>query len=903
MGIRPHVVLAVMRRNFAAYFGSPTGYVFITIFIVTSAFFAFSETFFGANMADLASLNAWFPWLLVFFVPAIAMGAWAEERRMGADELLFTLPVRDIEVVMGKYLATLGVYTVSLVFALSNAVALRFLGRPDWGLLAANYLGYWLAGAALIPVALAASALTANMTVAFILGALFCACVVFSGDVLAALPGMEARFAQAVALPTHFEPFTLGVVPLPDVLYFVIVAGVMLYINMILVGQRHWSGGADGETMGRHFLVRGAAIVIAGVSLSILAGRFLAAGRLDVTVERLNSLSPQTAQLLKNLPGDRPIYVRAYVSPEAPESYVKTRQNLIRLLNEAQALSRGRVVATVISTEPNSNEARDAEERFSIKPRPITELEEGRIRSREMFLGLAFTCGPEETVIDFLDRGLSIEYELIRSISAVAGAKRRKVGILSTDAQLYGGFDFQTMSPRQSWAIVDELKKQYDVVQAEASAPIAEDIDVLIAALPSSLSQEQMDNLAAYIKAGRPALLLLDPLPLRFPQLSPCQPKPPQHRNPMYGRQPPEEKGDIDGLLAQIGLSWNKDVVVWDAYNPLPKLAEMPPEIVFVCREAGGARPFNKEEGIVKDLERVVMMFPGALRPAPGSNLEVTPLLTTGETSGQLKWNNIITANPFGFGMTFNPNRRYVPSKTQYILAARVSGAFPADTPAEKKDAKDEKSAKDEKETKVAPKHANVIAVADLDLISEDFFQLRKQGIKDLNFDNVTFVLNCVDFLAGDSSLIAVRNRRPHYRTLTTIENQRKVFRDRKLKEDEAAEAQAEKELAEAQKRVDEKLEALRKKTDVDSRTKEIMLDNLEKVENSRLKAAKAAIEARKRDAIKSAEQEMARNVRRIENTARLWAIVLPPLPALLIGLFVFITQRMREARSARNSK
>jgi len=896
VGIRPHVVLAVMRRNFAAYFGSPTGYVFITIFIVTSAFCAFSEAFFGNNLADLASLNAVFLWLLVFFTPAIAMGAWAEERRMGADELLFTLPVRDIEVVLGKYLAILGVYTVSLVFSLSNAVALSCLGRPDWGLLTANYLGYWLAGAALIPVALAASALTANMTVAFILGALFCSCAVFAGGVLAALPGMEARFAAGVALPAHFEPFTLGVAPLADVLYFVIVAAVMLYINMILIGRRHWSGGADGETMGRHYLLRGAAVIVAGVSLSVLAGRFLGSSRLDLTVERLNSVSPQTAQLLKNLPGDRPVYVRAYVSPEAPESYAKTRQDLIRLLNEAQALSGGRVVATVINTEPNSDEARDAEERFTIKPRPITEFEEGRIRSRELFLGLAFTCGPEETVIDFLDRGLSIEYELIRSISAVAGAKRRKVGILSTDAQLYGGFDFQSMSPRQSWAIVDELKKQYDVVQAEASAPIAEDIDVLIAALPSSLGQAQMDNLAAYIKSGRPALLLEDPLPLRFPQLSPSQPKPPQQRNPMYGRQPPEEKGDIDGLLEQIGLSWNKEVVVWDAYNPLPKLTEMPAEVVFVCKEAGGARPFNKEEGVVKDLERVVMMFAGALRPSPGSKLAVTPLLTTGETSGQLQWKNIISAHPFGMGMTFNPSRRYVPTKTQYMLAARVSGEFPEDKAVEKKDGKDDKEAKT-----AAAKRANVIVVADLDIISEDFFQLRKQGIKDLNFDNVTFVLNCVDFLAGDSSLIAVRNRRPQYRTLAAIEKQRKDFRDKKLKEDEAAEKLAEDEIAQAQKRVDEKLEDLRKNKDYDSRTKEIMLDNLEKVENSRLKAAKAGVEAKKRDRIKSAEQEMLRNVRRIENNARLWAIVLPPLPALVIGLFVFMAQRMREARSARS--
>ncbi|HUV40112.1 MAG TPA: ABC-2 transporter permease, partial [Planctomycetota bacterium] len=168
MSIRPRAVGAVFRRNFSAYFGSPTGYVFITIFIVAGAYLAFSTAgFFAVNLADLSSLNALFHWLLILFIPAITMGAWADEQRLGTDELLFTLPLRDVEIVLGKFLAAAGVYTVALLFALSHAFVLAWLGDPDWGLITANYVGYWVMGSTLITVGLVASALTSHVTVAF----------------------------------------------------------------------------------------------------------------------------------------------------------------------------------------------------------------------------------------------------------------------------------------------------------------------------------------------------------------------------------------------------------------------------------------------------------------------------------------------------------------------------------------------------------------------------------------------------------------------------------------------------------------------------------------------------------------------------------------------------------------
>jgi ABC-2 type transport system permease protein len=887
---RAHVIWAIFKRNLQSYFSNPAGYVFITLFVLVSAWLAFWwPEFFSNNLANLDQLNKYMPYVLLLFIPAITMTAWADERRQGTDELLLTLPAHDLDIVLGKYLATVGIYTVALAFSLSHLLVLRFLGEPDWGVMFSTYLGYWLMGVMLIAVAMVASLLSSNVTVAFLLGVLFCAIPVGLDWLGSPTGGSLRRHIESWSVPAQFRDFGTGVISLSGLFYFLSLAVAMLYLNMVLLGRRHWAGGEASRGLWLHSAIRFASVLVALFSLSLMIERL--GKRADASTERLHTLSPESLELVQQIPEDRPVLIQAYYSPDVPREYIETKTDLLGLLREYEARSKGKIRLNLVPTELYSEAAREAEKRFAIEPKRVASDDQARRTLSEIFLGVAFTSGLEEVVIPFFDRGLPVEYELTRSIRVVSRSARKKVGILSTDAKMMGGFDMRSFGQTPEWSIVTELKKQYEVSSVSPDAPIAANLDALIVAQPSSLSQRQIDNLTDYIKKGGPALLFLDPLPVDNRELSPELPKMPPG-GPFGGGPPPEPKGNLRPLLDLVGLDWPSSEIVWNRYNPHPQLAMLEPEIVFIGKGSGAEGAFNSEQIATSGLQEIVTLFPGLLRPrSGGAGPEFIPLLRTDNTGGVLFFSDAVSQSFMGIS-GINPRRRHIPSGTSYTLAARLTGPAALDkTPETEKDTSKKGEAK--KETK--PVTIKVIAVADLDLISEQFFELRRMKVGNLDFDNVTFVLNCVDVLAGDESFVALRKKRPQHRTLLTIEAQTKKFILDLQDQTKAAEEAAKDKLDQAQKAFDKQVDQVKSRTDLDDRTKEIMLANLQEVAQRRLDIDKARIEDEKLTKIRESKADSEQKTRAIENRVRSMAVAIPPLPPLILGLLVFGSRLRRE--------
>jgi ABC-2 type transport system permease protein len=438
-----------------------------------------------------------------------------------------------------------------------------------------------------------------------------------------------------------------------------------------------------------------------------------------------------------------------------------------------------------------------------------------------------------------------VEYELMRSIRVASRAKRKKIGILNTQVKLFGGFDFQSKAQNQEWSIVSELRKQYEVAQVPADADYPQDIDVLVAAMPSTLSDAQVARLTDWVKAGRPTLLLLDPLPAFDLDLAPEQ---------------AATKGNLKPLLDLLGVSWQTNRIAWDNYNPHPQLKSLPKEFVFV------GKGFNAKEPVTAGLQEVVLLYPGILKST--GSAPFAPLLETTEDSGMVRWEEVVEKTLMG--VSVNPDPPHNPLHNAEVLAARVHG-------------------------QAGGGPVNAIVIADLDLMSEQFFDLRRRGIENLNFDNVTFLLNSVDQLAGDSSFIALRKRRPQQRTLEAVEARTKAYEAQRLHDTELAEAMADQRLKEAQARLDREVREVRLRTDLDDESKQVMIQNLETVENRRLAVARTNIDDDKQRQIENSRADMENSIRGIQNTIKLLAVALPPIPAFVVFLIVSVRRLRRE--------
>ena len=232
-----HVLFAVFRRNFVSYFASPTGYVFICLFVLLGAIAAFwVPDFFGNNLANLDQLSFWFPFIMLIYIPTITMGIWADERKQGTDELLLTIPAADFDIVLGQvpgragHLHRLAAVLVGLQLPRAEqsgqhaAACSTFSPRLDFGLFLGTYAGYWLVGLAMLGIGLVASFLTGNITIGFVLGVLFNMPLVFlvRADALFGSFGREARAGHhplehrrtdARLQPRHVEPAGHGLFP------------------------------------------------------------------------------------------------------------------------------------------------------------------------------------------------------------------------------------------------------------------------------------------------------------------------------------------------------------------------------------------------------------------------------------------------------------------------------------------------------------------------------------------------------------------------------------------------------------------------------------------------------------------------------------------------------------------
>ncbi len=236
-------IVSIAKREFGGYFSTPVAYVFIIVYLLLVNGLTFLITkFYDREQADLLAFFTWHPWVYPFLVPAITMRLWAEERRQGTIELLFTLPITLAESVLGKFLAAWAFAGIALALTFPIWITVNVLGKPDNGVILASYVGSFLMAGAYLAIGAFVSACTKNQVIAFVVSAVLC--LVF---VLIGLPGMASvSFLPPVVVETirsfsflsHFESIQTGVIDLRDITYFLSLIAMCLVVNAIVLDMK-----------------------------------------------------------------------------------------------------------------------------------------------------------------------------------------------------------------------------------------------------------------------------------------------------------------------------------------------------------------------------------------------------------------------------------------------------------------------------------------------------------------------------------------------------------------------------------------------------------------------------------------------------------------------------------------
>lgn len=235
-------MLAVLHRELSGYFATPVAYVFIVVFLFTAGIFTFYlGQFFERGQADLKAFFLFHPWLYLFFLPAIAMRLWAEERKSGTIELLLTLPIPLWAAVMGKFVAAWLFAGIALALTFPLWLTVNWLGTPDNGVILAGYVGSFLMAGAYLAIGSCLSAVTRNQVIAFVLSVLICFIFTVSGAPMvlnffqAWAPDLIVDTIASFSFLGHFSAITDGVIDLRDVVFFLSLIVVWLYATAVVV--------------------------------------------------------------------------------------------------------------------------------------------------------------------------------------------------------------------------------------------------------------------------------------------------------------------------------------------------------------------------------------------------------------------------------------------------------------------------------------------------------------------------------------------------------------------------------------------------------------------------------------------------------------------------------------------
>jgi ABC-type uncharacterized transport system involved in gliding motility auxiliary subunit len=495
----------------------------------------------------------------------------------------------------------------------------------------------------------------------------------------------------------------------------------------------------------------------------LIAANFIVSAfnlRADLTDGDVYTLSPGTRQVLAKL--EAPVKLRLYYSQgsEAVPVGLKTFAKRVEdLLNEYRAAGGGKVVIEKFNPEPDSD-AEDSAQLDGI---------EGQLTNtgEKFYLGLSIAFLDQKAAIPVLapDRERLLEYDITRGIAQVGESKKPVVGVMSALPVMGRSLDpIRKQQPLESWVLIQELKKIFDVREVKLdAAKIDDDIKVLLVIHPRNLPEETEYAIDQYVLRGGKLIAFVDPYAYFDQQ--------PDFQNPFGGSQ--AGQSTFYNLFKAWGIDVDMGKVVADltfASGAGPRLL---PTLLSLNTQA-----LNLDDVVTGQVGTLLYAFGGSFKGKPAEGLTQTVLAHTSKNAMPV---DLIIATLSGEPST----RGFQPTNEEMPLAIRLTGkfytAFPQGKPKpflppradRKKGVEDKKPAEAEPQLKQSKEENSVVLVADVDMLSDgaavDIQEVFGQRVAIPRNGNLALALGLVEQFSGDSALITLRSRASFSRPLTMI--------------------------------------------------------------------------------------------------------------------------------------
>ncbi len=495
--------LTIARRELRALFDSPAGYTLLVVFLVINGFLFFRQAYL-TNTASLRPMFDVLPWLLLFFVPAVAMRTLAEDSRSGQLEVVLSQPITEWELLLGKYLGAAGFLWIALLCTLSIPLGLSLGAELHWGPVVAQYVGAMLLAGGLAGVGVWASGIARSQITAFIVAVavMFLLVLVGLNPLLVGLPPQLGAIAARLGVLSHFDSIGRGVIDLRDAIYFISLAAIFLTLAYGILMARKLAAG--------HPPVRrlrlGVLLLVGTLVVVNLLGNYIG-GRIDLTPGRIYTIAPATRTLVRSL--DDIVTLKLFASTELPAEAALMKRDLDDLLGDLRAAGKGKVRLVTRDPAEDPEVLREAQS-LGVSAVQFNVVGKSELQVKQGYLGLVVQYADQHETFPFVRRTDDLEYRVAAAIRGLTRTTKPVVGLVA--AMPDWGVD-----GRGFGIVQEQLARSYTVIPVslgDTTQPADSIRTLLIGGQPDSLHPAVRQRLQAFFARGGSALIMTSGAPI-----------------------------------------------------------------------------------------------------------------------------------------------------------------------------------------------------------------------------------------------------------------------------------------------------------------------------------------------------------------------------------------------------